>query len=86
MLSQACQSVFVLVGLVFLLIGRLDMYEFLRLNLKAFCSSEKAVSSLEYAILAVVVLAAIYIALKGDSISKAFEGMSSTIASVTKPS
>lgn len=59
------------------------MFEFIRLNLAAFLSKEDAVSSLEYAILAVVVLGAIVAILAGNtgSIRTLFTNMSSTIAS-----
>ena len=60
------------------------MFEFLRLNLKAFFSKEEGISSLEYAILAVVVLAVI-VALLGTSTSGSifnlFSKMSSTLSS-----
>ena len=61
------------------------MYEFLRLNVKAFCTCEKGISSLEYAILAIVILGVIYAALNGDSFTTAFSNMASTVSSVAQP-
>ena len=58
------------------------MLEFLRLNLRAFVSEEEGVSSLEYAILAVVIIGIIVAVLGGDngSITKLFGNMSKTLS------
>jgi len=58
------------------------MFEFLRLNLSAFISKEEGVSSLEYAILAVVIIGVIVAVLGGGdgSITKLFSNMSSTLS------
>jgi len=60
------------------------MFEFLRLNLKAFFSKEEGVSSLEYAILAVVIIGVVVAVLVGNgdgAINKLFSNMSSVLDS-----
>lgn len=59
------------------------MLEFIRLNLAAFIRKEDAVSSLEYAVLAVVILGAIlFLTTSGGGITSLFSKMSNTISSV----
>ena len=58
------------------------MFEFLRLNLQAFFGKEEGVSSLEYAVLAVVILAAILVVVKTNGIETLFTKMSQQIANV----
>ena len=55
------------------------MFEFLRLHVKAFISDEQAVSALEYAIIAVLILGAIVLAIKGAEINTLFTSMKSVI-------
>lgn len=56
------------------------MIEFIRRNLRAFIADEKAVSALEYAILVVVVLAAIVTAINSANISDLFDRMASVLS------
>ena len=58
------------------------MLEFIRLNLKAFVTDDEAISSLEYAILAVVVLGIIAAVIGGSngSIKTLFNNMSNTMS------
>ena len=59
------------------------MFEFIRLNLAAFLRKDDAVSSLEYAVLAVIILGAILFLTTSDGgIQKLFENMSDKIAQV----
>ena len=59
------------------------MFEFIRLNLAAFLRKEDAVSSLEYAVLAVIILGAIlFLATSDNGITALFTKMSSQLSNV----
>ena len=59
------------------------MFEFIRLNLAAFIRKEDAVSSLEYAVLAVIILGAIlFLATSDNGITALFTKMSSQLSNV----
>ena len=60
------------------------MFEFIRLNLKAFLAGQEGVSALEYAILVVLILAAIVIAIQNAEVSDLFESMSSVLSVANK--
>ena len=64
------------------------MLEFIRLNLKAFVTDDEAISSLEYAILAVIVLGIIAAVIGGSSgsIKTLFTNMSNTLSSAAAAS
>ena len=55
------------------------MFDFFRLNLKAFVSDEEGVSALEYAIIVVLILGAIVVAIQGANISELFSKMKSVL-------
>ena len=59
------------------------MFEFIRLNLAAFIRKEDAVSSLEYAVLAVIILGAIiFLATSTNGIGALFTKMSDQLSNV----
>ena len=58
------------------------MFEFIRLNLAAFLRKDEGVSSLEYAVLAVVILAAILVVVNTNGITDLFTNMSKEISKV----